>query len=108
MKTTKYYIATNKGFLEVDGYECEVVYGEEKYKFGIRQESPKHWNVDCLKTGFNLVNGVPTKKEAVASITYDLMDKFESVLNNPNTLKRIKMLDNYKAGITKAIEHALV
>ncbi len=101
MTKASYFIAERKGFKAVKGYVFDVVYGDNKYKMGVRQDETKSWNIDILANGFALVEGMKTKKEAVASITYELMDKFESLLENPNAIKRAEMLQEYLT------EHAL-
>lgn len=97
MNKANYFIANVKGFEAVKGYTFDVVYGEEKYKFGIRNDPNHKWCVDFIDNGCTLTADNKTKAEAIASITYELMDKFESVLDNPNHIKRVELLNEYRA-----------
>ena len=100
MKKINYYIALKKGYEEVTGYKCEVVYGDEHYDLGIRSRTDSRghvtWLIDHLDTGMLLRSGFASRKEAVSAITYELADAIESAMSNPEYEKRVLKLRDFR------------
>lgn len=99
----RFDIASNKAyFTETEGYLVDIVFkGKNIDNIAVNKTSEGKWTLTCLSTGMWFGGIYETRKEAIESITVELMDKYIACLERKDTKLAIKALTDYKQKVAQ-------
>lgn len=87
MAKEKFWIRTNNGPEEVEGYkEPFLDYAGRETFVGVFKADKDHWNVSCLQTGY-MINQASTKKDAIAKFHEIYEAKYNKLLKEEHDEK---------------------
>lgn len=107
MAREKFWIRTNNGPKEVEGYkEPFLDYAGRETFVGVFKADNGQWHVSCLRTGY-MLNAAPTKKEAIAKFHEIYEAKYNKLLKEEYDEKSyISRMSKEFNGMTISVERA--